>query len=109
MATVTGFRADRDGAFIDKDPEATLDYSIDWTNWMPTSDTINTSTWAVTSPSGDSDPITVSSDSETSYVATAVLTGGTAGNSYTITNTIATVNNITDRRNFRIFVKNRSV
>lgn len=109
MATVTGFRADRDGAFIDKDPEATLDYSIDWTNWMPTSDTINTSTWAVTSPAGDSDPITVSSDSETSYVATAVLTGGTAGNSYTITNTIATNNNITDRRNFRIFVKARSV
>lgn len=109
MATVTGFRADRDGAFIDKDPEATLDYSIDWTNWMPTSDTISTSTWAVTSPAGDSDPITVSSDSETSYVATAVLTGGTSGNSYTITNTIATNNNITDRRNFRIFVKARSV
>lgn len=109
MTTLTGFRADRDGAYIDKDPEATLDYSIDWTDWMPASDTINTSNWAVTSPAGDSDPITVSSDAKTSYVSTAVLTGGTAGNSYTLNNTIVTSNNITERRHFRVFVKNRSV
>lgn len=109
MTTLTGFRADRDGAIIDKDPEATLDYSINWTNWMPSGDTIQTSTWAVTSPAGDSDPITVSSDSETNYVATAVLTGGTAGNLYTLTNTIVTVNSITDRRHFRVSVKARSL
>ena len=109
MATLTGFRAERDGAFIDKDPEATLDYSLDWSTWMPSGDSVNTSSWAVTSPAGDSDPIVVSSNSKSNDICTAVLTGGTAGNSYTITNTIATVNNIGDRRNFRIFVKNRSV
>ena len=109
MTTLTGFRADRDGAIIDKDTEATLDYSINWTNWMPSGDSISTSTWTVTSPSGDSDPITVSSDSETSYIATAVLTGGTAGNLYTITNTIVTTNSITDRRHFRVSVKARSL
>jgi hypothetical protein len=109
MTTLTGFQADRDGAFIDKDPEATLDYTIDWTNWMPASDTISTSSFAITSPAGDSDPITVDSNSNTNYKATAVLTGGTAGNIYTVTNTIVTTNNITDRRFFRVTVKARSL
>ena len=109
MATLTGYRADRDGAYIDKDTEAVLDYSVDWTTWMPSGDSINTSTWSIAAISGDTDALTVDSSAKTSYVATAVLSGGTDGNIYTVSNTIATVNNITERRHFRVSVKARSV
>ena len=109
MATLTGFRADRDGAYIDKDTDAVLDYSVDWTNWMPTSDTITTSTWAITAIAGDEDALTIDSEAETTLVATAVISGGTDVYIYTVSNTIVTDNGITDRRHFRIIVKARSV
>ena len=109
MTTLTGFRADRDGAFIEKDTEATLDYTMDWTTWMPAGDSISTSTWTITAISGDGDPLTVDSDSNTTDKATAVITGGTAGNIYDVYNKVVTTNNITDRRKFRISVKDRSL
>ena len=40
MATLTGFKQDRAGLYIEKDPFSLLDYTLDWTNWMPTGDTI---------------------------------------------------------------------
>ena len=109
MPTLTGFLADREGPYIEKDTEAVLDYSIDWGTWMPSGDSINTSTWAITAISGDTDALTVDSNAISTNVATAVISGGTAGNIYTVSNTIATNNNITERRNFRISVKARTV
>jgi len=109
MATLTGFRADRDGAFIDKDTEAVLDYSVDWSNWMPAGDSVNTSTFTVTAISGDTDALTVNSSAISTNVCTAVLSGGTAGNIYTVNNKIVTNNSITERRHFRVSVKARSV
>lgn len=109
MATLTGFRADRDGAYIDKDTEAVLDYSINWSDWMPQGDSVNTSTFTVTAISGDTDALAVNSSAISTNVCTAVLSGGTAGNIYTVSNTIATNNNITERRHFRVCVKARSV
>lgn len=109
MATLTGFRADRDGAYIDKDTEAVLDYSINWGDWMPTGDSVNTSTFTITAISGDTDALTVNSSAISTNVCTAVISGGTAGNIYTVSNTIATANNITERRHFRVCVKARSV
>ena len=109
MATLTGFRADRDGAYIDKDTEAVLDYSVDWGTWMPTGDSINTSTFTITAISGDTDALTVDSSAKTGSVCTAVISGGTAGNIYTVNNKIVTNNSITERRHFRVSVKARSV
>ena len=47
MATLTGYRADRDGAYIDKDTEAILDYAVNWVDWLPTDETIGSSTWEI--------------------------------------------------------------
>ena len=55
MATLTGYRADSKGAYIDKDAEAILDYAVSWVDWLPTTDTINTSAWAITAIAGDGD------------------------------------------------------
>ena len=101
MATLTGFKTDRVGAYIEKDPYAQLDYSLDFSNYLPTGDTISTVT--VTAASG----ITVVSNSNTDTVATAIISGGTAGTIYNVEFKITTANALQDSRNFRIKVLER--
>ena len=66
-----------------KDPDSVLDYSVDWTTWL-NGDSIANSSWIA--PSG----ITVDSDNHNGSVATAWLSGGTEGASYTVVNRIDT-------------------
>ena len=103
MATLTGFQQDRIGHFIEKDPYAVLDYSLDWTNWMPSGDTI--SAISITADAG----ITVDSSTNTDYIATANISGGTAGTTYNIEYNITTTNGLKDSRNFRIKVVERQI
>ena len=110
MTQLTGFRSDRTGSYIDKDPDAYLDYSIDWSDWMPNGDTIATSTWSIETIAGDANPMTTDQNTlnPSTSIATVYLDAGSAGNNYTITNTITTTNGLTDERFFRVFVKQRS-
>lgn len=110
MTQLTGFRKDRTGSYIDKDPDAYLDYSVDWSDWMPTGDSLNGSSWTIETISGDSAPITTDANTYSSGTnkTTIWLDGGSAGENYTITNTITTTNGLTDERYFRVFVKQRS-
>jgi hypothetical protein len=101
MPNLTGFQEDRVGAYIEKDPYAVLDYSLDWTNWMPSGDTITSI--SVTADSG----ITIDSSTNTDYIATAYISGGTAGTIYNIEFKIVTTNGLQDSRNFRIKVIER--
>jgi hypothetical protein len=82
----------------DKDPNAILDYSIDWSDWLDT-DEISTSTWTV--PTG----ITKTSESNTTTVATIWLSGGTAGTTYTLLDRITTTGGRTMDQTFKIYVK----
>lgn len=70
-------------SIFDKDPDAVLDYYVNWAPWL-NGDTIVTSTWTV--PSG----ITKDSDSHTDSLVTIWLSGGTAGAEYTLVNHIVT-------------------
>jgi len=83
-----------------KDPNAVLDYSIDWTRWLA-GDQIAASEWIV--PSG----LTKMADSKTSTSATVWLSGGTAGQSYIVTNRITTAAGRTEDRSFTIRVEER--
>jgi len=83
-----------------KDPDATLDYMIDWSDWLD-SDTISTSIWTV--PSG----ITKDSDTNSTTTATIWLSGGTAGQSYKLVNRIVTACGRTDDRTIRIIVREK--
>ena len=67
-----------------KDPDAVLDYSIDWSDWLTGSEVIATSTWTV--PSG----ITKDSDSNNDTLTVIWLSGGTAGVTYRLVNHIKT-------------------
>ena len=109
MATLTGYRADRDGAYIDKDTEAILDYAVNWVDWLPTDETIGSSTWEISTIADDADALTVDSNAYTSTVASAIISGGTDGNIYTVSNQIVTADCRRERRKFRIIVKARSV
>lgn len=83
-----------------KDPDAILDYAVDWATWLG-SDTIATSAWVV--PSG----ITEVSDTNTSTVAVIWLSGGTAGSTYNIVNRITTAGGRTEDRTIVIRVQER--
>ena len=57
-----------------KDPNAVLDYVIDWgTNYLASDETISTATWT------EGTGITKDSDSKTDTTTTIWLSGGTAG------------------------------
>jgi len=107
--TLTGFQEDRVGAFIEKDPYAVLDYSLDWHNWMPSGDHINSITVTAQTISGDAAPLAIDSSTNTNFIVTATISGGTAGNIYNVEFKIITDNGLRDSRNFRIKVVERQV
>jgi hypothetical protein len=80
-----------------KDPDAVLDYKVDWSAWLLTSETISTSIWVV--PTG----IVQNSASSTTTAATIWLSGGTAGTTYELTNRIVTNQGRTNDRTIRVY------
>ena len=107
MATLTGFKQDRVGVYIEKDPYAVLDYSLDWENWMPSGEVISTITVTAETISGDANPLVVDSSTNTDYIVTANVSGGTAGNIYNLEYRIVTDQSKQDSRNIRIKVVER--
>jgi len=91
--------ADSHNYFV-KDPDAILDYIVDWINWL-CSDTIATGTWTV--PTG----ITKVSNSITDTEAIVWLSGGTAGHSYDLTCRIITAGGRVDDRTISILVRHK--
>ena len=105
--TLTGFKQDRVGAYIEKDPFAVLDYTLDWSNWMPSGEVISSATVTVETISGDGSPLAVDSTTNTNTLATAFLSAGTAGNIYNVEYRIVTDNIKKDSRNIRVKVVER--
>ena len=83
-----------------KDPSAVLDYAFDWSAWLG-DDTITSHT--VTAASG----VTVASSTATTTAVTAWVSGGTAGQTYTVTNRIVTTGGRTDERTITLQVIDR--
>ena len=83
-----------------KDPHAVLDYSVDWTRWLA-GDEIATSEWIVGAG------ITKASETNSPTKATVWLSGGEAGQSYSVTNRITTTGGRTEDRSFTIRVEER--
>ena len=88
-----------------KDPNAVLDFAFNWNDstspWLATGETISSHT--VTVETG----ITKDSDSEAAGKVTVWLSGGTAGNWYTVACRIVTSAGRTDERTMRIQVVQR--
>lgn len=106
----SGFVQTNQGLEIDKDVEAQLTYTFNWSDWLPAADTIATVTYSAAARRNDPTPITIESsgiaDSNTdTYVE---LSGGQADKTYIITCKITTNDGLVDRRNFRVKCVNRS-
>jgi hypothetical protein len=88
-------------AWIAKDPDAVLDYTIDWTAWLADSgaDTIASSSWTV--PAG----LTQNNATRSAAKTTIWLSGGTLGATYRITNRIVTSGGRTAERSFDLVVQ----
>jgi len=88
-------------AIFIKDPDAVLDYAFDWNTWLASGETI--SSRVVTADTG----LTKVSDSESSGIVTAWLSGGTAGTSYNVACKIETSDSRTEERSITILVQER--
>lgn len=84
-----------------KDADAVLDFSVDWSGWLASGESLSTSTFTVDAG------ITKDSESNDTSSATVWLSGGTAGTSYTVTNQITTSAGRTDERSMTIAVIDR--
>ena len=85
-----------------KDPNAILDYSLDWGPWLD-GDTISTSTWVVESPL----VIEAGSENFNDTVTTLYISGGDVNQRYTVTNTITTAAGRRDDRSLELRIRNR--
>jgi hypothetical protein len=85
-----------------KDPDAVLDYTVDWSPWLSDSgDQITSSAWIV--PEG----LTTTADYYTTTTATVWLSGGTVGREYVVTNRITTAAGRVDDRSFTLVIRSR--
>lgn len=83
-----------------KDPQAVLDYLWDWGEWMPENDRIVASSF-----SSSSADLVVEDSTFNDTTATAWLSGGVAGERYTVTNHIVTEDGREDDRSITIVCK----
>lgn len=119
MSDLTGFLRDNIGIYIIKDPDANIQYAIDFTNYLNTGDTIlddSTGEPTVTlgTISGDASPLAFPTSHATDVTATTTqvtfrVNAGTAGNVYPIEVKIVTSAGDTDSRHFRIICEDKQL
>lgn len=88
-------------ALVPKDPSDILDFTVNWANWLTVGETISAATFTVEAG------ITKTSESNTTTTAKVRLSGGTAGNQYTITCQIDTSAGQRAQRSFEVSVEER--
>jgi len=91
----------RTGDAMTKDPQARLDFAVDWSAWLPEGDTITSSLWLVPDDLATDTP---SIDGSTTVVW---ISGGVAGRTYQVINRVTTDEGRVDDRTLRITVTNR--
>lgn len=83
-------------------PGATLDFSVDWTDWLANNETISSHDWTVPAA------LTENSASESGGICTVWLTASASvGTVCTVYNTITTNQGRTDIRSLVITIRNR--
>ena len=129
MANLTGFKSDNKGLFIIKDPQANVQYGLDWSDWLPAGDSLSSCTVTIETISGDAAPLALPTNAGTDVTITGGITNirvdggtdvtitgaitnirlnaGTAGNIYNIRAKVVTAEGNTDARHFRIVVEDK--
>ncbi|MBK7002098.1 MAG: hypothetical protein IPH35_19700 [Rhodoferax sp.] len=85
-----------------KDPDAELDFMVDWADWLePMADTIASVAWIPDTG------LTVGATAMTTTTATAFISGGTAGDTLNVVCRVTTAGGRTDDRTITINIVNR--
>jgi hypothetical protein len=109
MSTITGYKEDADGVYIQKDRLARLVYTLDWSQWLPTGATITAVDYSAQVRANDAAPPVLHSEGVQDGTKTYVeISGGSVNKTYSITAAITLDSGETDRRSFRIKIENRS-
>jgi hypothetical protein len=88
-----------------KDPEAMLDYSVDWGAEYLSGDALAQSSWTVIP--AETGGVSIVSDRFDLLVATAQVAGGVAGRLYRLTNHVVTAEGREDSRSIMLRVEKR--
>ena len=112
MANLTGFKRDNTSAYIEKHPDANIQYGVDWTDYLNSGDSVSTATITIQSISGDSSPLAFPTGAGTDVTISGAvvnirLNGGTLDNIYTVDVKITTSDGDTDSRRFRIKITDK--
>jgi hypothetical protein len=104
-----GFQVTNTGLVIDKDTEAQLAYTFNWSSWLDSGDTIASVEYEVAARRNDPTPIVIESQgrADTNTDTYVELSGGQADKTYVVTCKITTTNGLIDRRAFRVNVVDR--
>ena len=70
-------------ALYPKDPASNVDFSIDWSSWLQSGETIASANWSV-EPSGDAS-LSLGAQTSGSTVTSVFVSGGVAGHRYRLT------------------------
>lgn len=70
-------------AIFAKDPSSNVDFSIDWSEWLSSGETVSAAVWSV-QPQELGGP-TLSADQNSGTVTSVFAAGGTLGNRYRLT------------------------
>ncbi|KZZ75250.1 hypothetical protein A3765_10530 [Oleiphilus sp. HI0130] len=84
-----------------KDPDSTVDFDIDWSQWLREGEVVSSSSW-LASPG-----ITVESDSFTGTATKILVSGGVVNTEYTLTNRITTSLGLAEDRSMRVICREK--
>lgn len=104
----SGFEQTTAGLSIQKDTEAQLIYTFDWSEWLPVGDSLSSAEYTVTARINDPDPLTKESEGIQGSNTYVELANGQEGKIYTVTCKVTTANGLIDRRSFRVKVLERT-
>jgi hypothetical protein len=103
-----GFIETANGVQISKDPVASLTYTLDWTNWLESGQTITAANFTVAARRNDPTPPTIVTQGIQSGVRTYVqLSGGQEDKLYLVSCQVTTSTGTVDKRAFRMLVETR--
>lgn len=106
--TISGFELKGNMLTIEKDTEANLSYSFDWSDWLTGTDTLSTVEYSVQARLNDPKPIVIESSGIAIAKTYCFLSGGQLNKSYQVSCKITTVSGLVERRVFTVNVVNRS-
>jgi hypothetical protein len=106
---MTGFYIQNEQLYIDKDTSSQLTYTLDWSQWLATGDTIASASQTVQARANDPTPLVKVTSGVSSGTKTFIqLSGGQQDKTYTVFVTVTTANGLIERRNFKVRTISRS-